>query len=138
MEKPAVSLNVGLADTAVTILVLILCASTKSLANFLESYIDIEGKDNTARLLLHFFQVASSIISHDAFPSNWLNLNILSHKVILKVSDPIAFILLRDYIPVEDQPSADFNVDLWREALSLLLKLLSSDQLVIEEFSPQV
>lgn len=138
-EKQTRSFNVGLADTAMTTLVLILAASSKSLANFLESYIDIEGKDNTARLLSHFFQVATSILNNDAFPTTWLNVNILSHKIILKICDPIAFILLRDFIPNPDISGTDeFNVDLWREVFMMLLGLLSSDQLVIEDFSPQV
>ncbi len=132
-------LNVGLADTAVTIIVLILASPSKNLANFLESYIDIEGKDNTSRMLSHFFNVAISILSNDAFPTTWLNLNVLSHKVLLKISDPIAFVLLRDFIPSrEESVTEEFNVLLWREAFVMLLKLLSSDQLVIEEFSPQV
>lgn len=131
--------QIGLADTAMVILVLILSASNKNLANFLESYIDIEGKENTARLLLSFFQVATSILNNEAFPEKWLNVNILSHRVMLKIFDPIAFILLRDFIPHQEHSSGDgFNVRLWRDALSTLLKLLSSDQLVIEEFSPQV
>ncbi|KAG8934388.1 hypothetical protein FRC01_003345 [Tulasnella sp. 417] len=136
-EKPK-PLHIGLADTAMTILVLILSASNKNLANFLESYIDIEGKENTARLLLSFFQVAISILNNEAFPDKWLNVNILCHKVMLKIFDPIAFILLRDFIPHQEHSSGDeFNVKLWRDALSTLLKLLASDQLVIEEFSPQ-
>lgn len=137
-EKPK-PLHIGLADTAMTILVLILSASNKNLANFLESYIDIEGKENTARLLLSFFQVAISILNNEAFPDKWMNVNILCHKVMLKIFDPIAFILLRDFIPHQEHSSGDeFNVRLWRDALSTLLKLLASDQLVIEEFSPQV
>ncbi|KAG9050696.1 hypothetical protein FS837_003034 [Tulasnella sp. UAMH 9824] len=136
-EKPK-PLHIGLADTAMTILVLILSASNKNLANFLESYIDIEGKENTARLLLSFFQVAISILNNEAFPDKWMNVNILCHKVMLKIFDPIAFTLLRDFIPHQEHSSGDeFNVKLWRDALSTLLKLLASDQLVIEEFSPQ-
>ena len=53
------------------------------------------------------------------------------------MTDPVAALLERDFIP-EHQDAEQFNVELWREALGMLLKLLSSDQLVIEEFSPQV
>ncbi|KIO32188.1 hypothetical protein M407DRAFT_67006 [Tulasnella calospora MUT 4182] len=105
---------------------------------YLLSLLPRQGKENTARLLLSFFQVAISILNNEAFPDKWLNVNILCHRVMLKIFDPIAFILLRDFIPHQERSSGDgFNVRLWRDALSTLLKLLASDQLVIEEFSPQ-
>ena len=107
------------------------------LINFLESSLEIEGKDNFALLLSHFFKVATSILNNDAWPRNWLNVDILAHKVLLKMVDPIAFLLVRDFVP-EQHSSFEFNAGLWREAFYMLLKLLSSDQLVIEDFSPQV
>lgn len=120
------------------ILGLILSAPGKHIANFLESYIDIEGRENTGKLLTHFFEVGLSILSNEAWPSAWLNVNILSHRVLLKMFEPIAFILLRDFIPEEGHPGEQFDVNLWRGAFTMLLCLLSSDQLIIEEFSPQV
>ena len=66
-----------------------------------------------------------------------MNVNILAHKVLIKIADPVAQLLERDFIPEQAQ-AFKFNAGLWREALYMLLKLLSSDQLVIEEFSPQV
>ncbi|KAG8846100.1 hypothetical protein FRB96_002079 [Tulasnella sp. 330] len=129
--------NPGLADTSMAILGLILSAPGQHLASFLESYIDIEGKENTARLLIHFFEVGSSILNNDAWPSTWLNVNILSHKVLLKMFDPVAFILLRDFLPEEGHAAEQFNVALWQGGFSMLLRLLASERLVIEEFSPQ-
>ncbi|KAG1719426.1 hypothetical protein EDD22DRAFT_1029373 [Suillus occidentalis] len=83
-----------------------------------------------------FFKVATSILENDAFPSNWLNVNILTHKVSIKMMDPIATLLKRIFIP---PPSAShqFKAELWKDAFFMLLKLLSSEQLVIEDFSPQ-
>ena len=51
--------------------------------------------------------------------------------------DPIATLLERDFIPDQDA-GFQFDSNLWREGFYMLLKLLSSEQLVIEEFSPQV
>lgn len=86
---------------------------------------------------MQFFKVATSILDNEAWPRNWLNVNILAHKVLTKMMDAVAPILERDYIPTRNV-SWEFNVGLWRDGIHMLLKLLSSDQLVIEEFSPQV
>jgi dedicator of cytokinesis protein 3 len=86
-------------------------------------------------LLSQFFKVASSILQNDAFPSSWLNVNILGHKVLIKMMDPVSTLLERDFIPAQE---SEFDAELWREGFHMLLRLLSSDQLVIEEFSPQV
>ena len=53
------------------------------------------------------------------------------------MADPVAQLLERDFIPEQEEVES-FNKVIWKEALYMLLKLLSSDQLIIEEFSPQV
>lgn len=135
-EEPDV-FNPGLGETAIVFLALILSAPTKHIYNFLESSYDIEGKDNFATLLMQFFKVATSILDNDAWPSTWLNVNILAHKVLIKMMDPVATLLKGIFIP---PPSAysQFKSDLWRDAFHMLFKLLSSDQLVIEDFTAQV
>lgn len=129
--------NAGLGETAIVILALALSSTKKHFLNFLDGIFEIEGRDHLTALLLRLFQVASSILSNDAFPPNWLNVNILAHKVLLKIMDPIASLLERDFIPPEDGNFA-FDQTLWRDGFGVLLKLLSSEHLVIEEFSPQV
>ena len=129
--------NPGLGETAIVFLSLILSAPTKHIYNFLESSYDIEGRDNFAALLTQFFKVATSILDNDAWPSTWLNVNILAHKVLIKMMDPVATLLKGIFIPL---PSAahQFKSDLWRDGFHMLFKLLSSDQLVIEDFTAQV
>lgn len=137
MHEDNMVFNPGLGETAIVFLSLVLSAPTKHIYNFLESSYDIEGKDNFAALLTQFFKVATSILENDAYPSDWLNVNILTHKVLIKMMDPVATLLKRIFIP---QPSAShqFKTELWKDAFLMLLKLLSSEQLVIEDFSPQV
>lgn len=129
--------NPGLGETAIVFLALILSAPTKHIYNFLESSYDIEGRDNFAALLTQFFTVATSILNNDAWPSTWLNVNVLAHKVLIKMMDPVATLLKGIFIP---PPSAaqQFKTDLWRDGFHMLFKLLSSDQLVIEDFTAQV
>ena len=124
-------------ETAIVLLVIILSSPKKYLINFFEGVFEIEGRDNFVALLLQLFRVATSILDYDAWPANWLNVNIMAHKVLVKMMDAVATLLEKRFIPGDDG-SFQFNTELWREAFQVLLKLLSSDQLVIEEFSPQV
>ncbi|KAJ7209531.1 C2 domain in Dock180 and Zizimin proteins-domain-containing protein [Mycena pura] len=128
--------NAGLGETATVFLVLILSSATKHILNFLELSLDIEGRDRFVALLSQFFKVATSILENGAFPKTWLNINVLAHKVLVKIMEPIAAIMEKEFIPPQED-QAQFNSQLWREAFYMFLKLLSSDQLVIEEFSPQ-
>ncbi|RDB25377.1 Dedicator of cytokinesis protein 3 [Hypsizygus marmoreus] len=131
-----VTFNPGLGETAIVFLVLILSSPTKHILDFLESSLEIEGRERFVTLLSRFFNVATSTLENDAFPKTWLNVNILAHKVLIKMMDPVAVIMEKEFIPPQESES-QFDANLWRECLYMLLKLLSSDQLVIEEFSPQ-
>lgn len=127
----------ALGETAAAILVLGLCSSNKHFFNFLDISLDIEGKDRFVALLTQFFRVSMSVLDNEAYPKTWLNINILAHKVLVKMMEPITTILEKAFIPEPDSVS-QFDTALWNDAFTVLLKILSSDQLVIEEFSPQV
>jgi dedicator of cytokinesis protein 3 len=129
--------NPALGETAVVFLVLILALPVKDIFIYLETTLMIEGRERFISLLSQLFKVATSILDSEAFPRTWLNINILAHKVLVKLMEPVATILEKDFIPPQEQES-DFDSNLWRECFYMLLRLLSSDQLVIEEFSPQV
>ena len=64
-------------------------------------------------------------------------MNILSHRVLLKMLDPIATMLEREFVP-DEVSGRPLDTSLWKDCFYVLLKLLSSEHLVIEEFSPQV
>ncbi|KZT04604.1 cytoplasmic protein [Laetiporus sulphureus 93-53] len=128
--------NPGLGETAIVLLSLILAAPKKHLISFFQSFLDIEGSDNFAAMLMQTFKVAASILNNDAFPSNWLNVNILAHRMLLKLMDPIVNLMEREFIPNQES-RREFNSNIWREAFYVVLKLLSSEHLVIEEFIPQ-
>lgn len=129
--------NCSLAEVAVVFLVLVSSSPKKHIINFLEASLEIEGKDNFSNLVSQFFKVSCSILDNEAFPASWLNINVLAHKVLVKMADPVTILLEKSFIPDQDE-AYQFNTELWREALHMLLQLLSSDQLMIEEFSPQV
>lgn len=127
----------GLGEVAIVFLVLVLAAPKRHLLGFLESMFEIEGPDNFSAFLFKCFKVAISIINNDAFPKNWLNVNVLAHKFLIKLMDPIATLLEREFVP-HGQSTSEFHPTLWREAFHILLRILSSEHLVIEEFIPQV
>ncbi|KAL0956056.1 hypothetical protein HGRIS_002226 [Hohenbuehelia grisea] len=127
--------NPGLGETAMVLIVLFLSSPKKDILNFLESSLDIEGRERFISFISQFFKVATSIIDNEPFPKKWLNVNVLAHKVLIKAMEPIATVLEKDFIPSD--PSVQFNAPLWRDAFNMLLKLLSSEQLIIEDFSPQ-
>jgi dedicator of cytokinesis protein 3 len=127
----------SLGETALVFLSLVLLSPTQHILNFFESDLDIEGRDRFVHLISQFFKVATSILENEAFPKTWLNVNVLAHKVLVKMMDPVATILVREFIPAPDSEGA-FDESLWKEGFYMLLKLLSSEHLVIEEFSPQV
>ncbi|KAF8745721.1 hypothetical protein RHS02_01051, partial [Rhizoctonia solani] len=135
-EESVTFFNCTLAETATVFLTLVQSCPRKHLLGFLESTLDIEGRDHLAKFMSLFFKVAISILNHDAYPTNWLNVNIMAHKVILKMADPVAVMLTREFIP-EENHADQFDAALWYDALAMLMTLLASDQLVIEEFSPQ-
>ncbi|KAJ2936556.1 hypothetical protein H1R20_g537, partial [Candolleomyces eurysporus] len=126
----------SLGETAIVFLALILSAQTKDILSFLEGFCEIEGHDRFVNLLSQFFKLSVSILSNDAFPKTWLNANVLAHKVLVKMMDPVATIMSKEFIPKPGSEDS-FDPDLWKETFHMLLKLLSSEHLVIEQFSPQ-
>ncbi|KAJ1032676.1 hypothetical protein NDA16_000699 [Ustilago loliicola] len=129
-------LHCGLVEISAVLMVLIVLSPRKHLSSFLEEERDLGGDARVSKILFNFFEVATSILSYEAFPSTWLNLSIFSHQMVLKMADPLASVMVRHFIPSAER-SETFDTTLWRSCLLMLLTLLSSDQLVIEQFKPQ-
>lgn len=129
-------LNCGLGEIAAVLSVLIMLSPAKHLAGFLDEQLDLEGPKKLVRFLENFFKVATSIIINEAFPSTWLNINVLAHQMVLKMASPLSALMIRDFVPTADE-SESFNTHLWKACLDMLLALLSSEQLTIEQFQPQ-
>ena len=131
-------LNCGLGEIAAVLNVLLMLSPSKHLSSFLDEQLDLEGPSATATFLEHYFEVADSLLNNGAYPSTWLNFNVLTHQMILKMIDPIAHLMVREFIPsAPDQKPDSFDTDLWTAGFTTLLNLLSSPQLVIEDFKPQ-
>ena len=136
-EQPAwPTLRSGLGDIACVFLALVQLAPRAILVNWLEATVEVEGRDTFARQLGSVFRVARGILENDAFPHDWLSMTALAHRVVLKLVEPAAEVLAREFIP-PPTASFQFSTALWRDFFGLILELLASPQLLIEDFSPQ-
>ncbi|KAG0151305.1 hypothetical protein CROQUDRAFT_36914 [Cronartium quercuum f. sp. fusiforme G11] len=143
MQVTTPSMQNSLGEIAVVMVTMILLSPDRLLSSFLEMLLEVEGKTNFASFLSKLFKVFHSILKNKAFPSNWLNINILTHKIALKLIQIVAPVMEQEFIPKrittsnEDDPNSSFNSELWSDFFVLVHGLLSSQHLVIEEFPPQ-
>lgn len=130
------TLQAGVGEVAAIFITLVLLSPRKIFVNWLESTLEIEGKDTFARQLGQMFRVAQSIVEEEAFPSDWLNVTALAHRAVMQVIESVTDILVSDFLPPPSS-SFSFNTALWKDFFGMLLKLVASPQLLIENFSPQ-
>ncbi|CAG8657138.1 13718_t:CDS:2, partial [Acaulospora morrowiae] len=128
--------STGLGEISAVILQIMFLLSQDHIKEHLLSTYYREGHDATAEFLILLFQVARSVLKNEAFSDTWLNMNIMAHKVFLKFLEPVSSLLEKNYIPDKEAPET-FNEQLWREYFNCLLSLLTSEHLVIENFTPQ-
>lgn len=133
-EPDGPTLRSGLGEIACVLLAFVSLAPRSLLVNFLQATLQIEGPAKLAALLSWTFRVSTSILKGDAFPTSWLNMNVFAHQSILKLLDPVAELLVREFIPPE---SSTFEHALWTDFFGTLVQLLGSRYLLIEQFSPQ-
>ncbi|GAA6011108.1 hypothetical protein JCM11491_006730, partial [Sporobolomyces phaffii] len=138
------TLEAGVGEIGAVFVALVLLSPRKIFVNWLESTLEIEGKDTFARQLGQLFRVARSIVGGDgddgkaaAFPSTWLNMTALAHRAIMQVVEAVADLLEQHFLPPPPASSFSFNTALWKDYFALILKLVASPRLLIEEFSPQ-
>lgn len=87
-------------------------------------------------MLENLIQVHLSILNGEAFPADWLSLQIYHHKSTMNVLQHIAGIMLESFVPEPDD-AEDFNMDLWKLFFTALLRLVSSPSLALETFPEQ-
>ena len=104
-------------------------------ANYLQSTVEVEGLENTARSLGQLFRFGTAQLEYEAFPPSWLSVSMLAHKCISRLAGPAANVLIQHYVPSQAD-AATFNTGLWRDFFEMLLRLLASPSLLIEDFSP--
>jgi dedicator of cytokinesis protein 3 len=87
-------------------------------------------------LLVQSFEVYTSILSSEAFPSVWLNSHILVHKAVINHLVTISEVMIQFYNP-DPEDAESFDTGLWLAFFSLLLKTAGSEALAVEHLPPQ-
>lgn len=122
-------------ETAAVIVVLIHIAPSTVLSNYLQACLEVEGYQNFSRFLSYLFQACRSILKQEAFPSKWLSITMLSHVSIVRIAEPASTTMKRHLIPDKEAVN-EFDTSIWKDFFQMMLALLSSPSLVIEEFTP--
>ena len=123
------------ADVTAVVAVALYISPISVTRSYLESLVDVEGPAFVSRFLKQLFQAGTSLLSQEMFPSTWLNISMLAYKAIVKIADASSAILRRYFVP-EQRDAVQFDNALWRAFFGVLLKLLLSPSLIIEEFTP--
>lgn len=93
-------------------------------------------RDELAEFLFSALQVYISILDAEAYPSNWLSVNIYHHKSTMRSLEKLSSILIDSFLPHPDEAD-QFNTELWRAFFDALLKLVGSEALALETFPEQ-
>jgi dedicator of cytokinesis protein 3 len=93
-------------------------------------------RDELAEFLFSALQVYISILDAEAYPSNWLSVNIYHHKSTMRSLEKLSSILIDSFLPHPDEAD-QFNTELWRAFFDALLNLVGSEALALETFPEQ-
>ncbi|OCF44595.1 hypothetical protein I317_01482 [Kwoniella heveanensis CBS 569] len=129
--------NCGLAETSVVILTLILASPVANISRWLNEVLDIEGIDSLSSTLKSTFEFARSVIRFDAFPKQWLTLNLMCFSSIFRFLEIVSDLMEKEtFIPPVEQADS-FDIGLWTSFFTLICELCSSDELALEEQGQQ-
>lgn len=92
--------------------------------------------DDLTTLLDNLLRVHMSILSGEAYPSDWLSVHIHHHKSSMRTLQYLATIMLESFLPDPDD-AEEFNTELWKIFFTTLLKLVGSSSLALETFPEQ-
>ncbi|KIR81379.1 cytoplasmic protein [Cryptococcus gattii EJB2] len=139
--------NCGLAECAVVILNLILATPVDGVIRWIRETLDIEGAESCRKLFMRSFDFAKSVISFEAFPSQWLTIRSMSFSGLLKLLECIATIMEEDiFVPLPPKSDGTSNLptklegfddNLWRKYFELLCDFCGSQELALEDQTPQ-
>jgi hypothetical protein len=95
------------------------------------------AEDDLGVMVENTLRVHMSILQGEAFPANWLSVQIFHHKSTMRTLRYLAeTILLDSFLPDPDQ-AENFNTELWKMFFMTLLQLVGSPSLALETFPEQ-
>ena len=126
----------GLAECAVVIFTLVLASPPANIARFLSEMLDIEGTTGSSKMLKSTFAFCRSVLLYQSFPRSWLTLSLMSLSAMLRFLEPISDLLESGFVPPVSEMD-NLDQPLWTECLELLCDFCGSEELALEEHSPQ-
>lgn len=126
----------GLVETTVVIFTLVLSAPRHNLFRWLSELWEIEGTQATSKILQSVFAFCSSVVRNEAYPPQWLTLNLMSLGSIVRFLDPVVEVMERYFVPGVDEADS-FDVALWNSMLRLLCEFCGNDRLGLEDMTQQ-
>ena len=141
------------AECAIVILSLLLSVPRTNLDNYLIEMLDIQGRESAAARLGMLVSFAQSVVDGEAFPENWMTVNLISLSGIIRALHAIGDLLQKpEFLPNAttklgdleadgDVASLDaeepFEADLWMGVFRLLCDYCASSQLALEDHTTQ-
>ncbi|KAI9184353.1 Deoxycytidine kinase 1 [Blastocladiella emersonii ATCC 22665] len=122
------------AKIASTFLSVFSLMSETKIAEYFVNVYEARGHNGTTKFVHQVCNMIESILRGEAYPSSWVNLNLIAHRTALKIFRSVALIMQHHFMP----PSAPkFDHDLWRRYFSNVFTLLNSPYLQKETWSAQ-
>ncbi|KAH7320080.1 SH3 domain-containing protein [Stachybotrys elegans] len=92
--------------------------------------------DDLTTMIESLLRVQMSILSGEAFPTDWLSVHIYHHKSTMRTLEYLSGIMLESFLPDPDDAEG-FNTELWKAFFTTLLQLVSSPSLALETLPEQ-
>ncbi|KAK9764626.1 Deoxycytidine kinase 1 [Basidiobolus ranarum] len=123
-------------ETASMIMTLISLTSTNQLERFFQRFMNkaesVEGLQNIILLL----EIFHSILSESAFPKHWLNLTVLSLRMVSKVLIPLGTVLRKNL--ANASRISELLTNVWIRFYTVLIFILANKRLKVETLNPQI
>jgi len=126
----------GTVEITVVVFTLILAAPRHNVLRWLTELYEIEGAMTSSKILRSIFNFCTATIRNEAFPAQWLTLNLMCLGSVVRLLDPIAELLEHSFIPAVDDMET-FDADLWRSLFVLLCDFCGNQQLELEDMTQQ-
>ncbi|KAL1921661.1 uncharacterized protein VTP21DRAFT_10303 [Calcarisporiella thermophila] len=127
------------ADIAAVFLELCDRVSVQELHDYVDTMTLAMSMEEMEEFLHQLLSMCLSILTHEVFPDEWLNVNVISHSVVLKILHAITALLNSTHAPprriisIASPGNVHADMDVWTHTLLVLLRLLTCDNLHAEK-----
>lgn len=113
-----------------------LAALMSSISEISSTLTNTVPNQELAGYILSMLNAQQSILECEAYPRSWLSLNIYHHRSSLEILKYVSTLLRKSFLPQPDF-AEDFDMELWKNFFTALLKVVGSEVLALETFPEQ-